>query len=224
MKYIKKYSGIFLTIIIFCVCLSGCVDAFDRSGYIQGMLDATYKGECEAYAQATNSSIEAIENDYNDFIRHVTDIFLRFSGLTDDDVIPEDLNSQLLEAIKTIYGQVRYTVKEADRSGSVAIDIEPLDIYNSVYSEFFNFNQEFRQRNNNYEFQDYTDEEFIREYLSPPIEILKSHEENLAYREPVTVTVNVAPDDDGRYTISDEDVTSIYNAMIYYSIDNPSSN
>ena len=53
---------------------------------------------------------------------------------------------------------------------------------------------------------------------------LKSHEENLAYREPVTVTVNVAPDDDGRYTISDEDVTSIYNAMIYYSIDNPSSN
>ena len=94
----------------------------------------------------------------------------------------------------------------------MAIDIEPLDIYNEVYPEFLQFNQEFRARNNNYEFQDYTDENLQGEYLSPLIQILTDHEDNLTYREPTTVTVHVAPDDSGRYTITDEEVTSIYNA------------
>ena len=223
MKYMKKCMGIFLIIASLCLCLTGCMDTFDRSGYIKGMLDATYKGEFKDYAQATNSSVEAIETDYNDFIRHEADIFLRFSGLTDDDVIPDDLDSALTDAIKSIYSQVRYTVKESDPDGTVAIDIEPLDIYNEVYPEFLQFNQEFRARNNNYEFQDYTDEEFTREYLSPLIQILTDHEDNLTYREPTTVTVHVAPDDSGRYTITDEEVTSIYNAMVYYSIDNTAS-
>ena len=223
MKYMKKCMGIFLIIASLCLCLTGCMDTFDRSGYIKGMLDATYKGEFKDYAQATNSSVEAIEPDYNDFIRHEADIFLRFSGLTDDDVIPDDLDSALTDAIKSIYSQVRYTVKESDPDGNVAIDIEPLDIYNEVYPEFLQFNQEFRARNNNYEFQDYTDEEFTREYLSPLIQILTDHEDNLTYREPTTVTVHVAPDDSGRYTITDEEVTSIYNAMVYYSIDNTAS-
>ena len=180
----------------------------------------------KTYAQATNSSVEAIETDYNDFIRHEADIFLRFSGLTDDDVIPEDLDSAAVtDAIKSIYGQVRYTrSRKRIRSGSVAIDIEPLDIYNAVYSGiFYSSTRNFAQRNNNYEFQDYTDEEFTREYLSPLIQILTDHEDNLTYREPTTVTVHVAPDDSGRYTITDEEVTSIYNAMVYYSIDNTAS-
>ncbi len=224
MKSIKKTTGIFLIIASVCLCLTGCMETFDRSGYIQGMLDATYKGEFEDYAQATGSSVEAIETDYNDFIRHEADIFLRFAGLTDDDVIPDDLDSQLTDAIKTIYSQVRYTVKEADQEGNVTIDIEPLDIYNEIYPEFLQFNQEFRERNNNYEFQDYTDEEFTREYLSPLIQILTDLEDTLTYREPTTVTVHVAPDDNGRYTITDEEVSSIYNAIVYYSIDNTASN
>ena len=115
--------------------------------------------------------------------------------------------------------QVRYSVKEADRNGNVDIDIEPLDIYNSVYKEFLDFNTQFTERNNNYEFEDYTDEEFTRAYLEPLISILKKQQDQLSYREPVTVKVVVAPDDDGRYTISNEEVTQIYNTMINYTID-----
>ena len=224
MKHRKNSTGIFLIIVSVCLCFAGCIDTFDRSGYIKGMLDATYKGEFKEYAHATNSSEASLENDYNDFIRHEAGIFLRFAGLTEDDVIPDDLDSQLTDTIKSIYSQVRYTVKEADQEGRVAIDIEPLDIYNEVYSEFLQFNQEFRERNNNYEFQDYTDEEFTREYLSPLIQILADHKDTPAYREPTTVTVLVAPDDSGRYTIADEEVAAIYNAMINYSIDNAASN
>lgn len=210
---------LFLILAGLCLPLGGCIKTFDCSGYIQSMLDATYKGEFDAYAEATQSSVSDIEEDYNQFIDHETDILLHFCGINENDVIPEDLTAQMTAIMKNICQQVRYTVNEADRDGNVHIEIEPLDLYNSVYSDFLSFNEEFRERNNNYEFEDYTDEEFTREYLEPLIAILKEHENSLTFRDPVFVDVVVAPDDDGRYTISDEEVTQIYNAMINYTID-----
>lgn len=208
---------------ILLVFSSGCSQFFDRSGYIQDMLDATYKGKFEEYARITDSTVGEIESDYNDFIQHETEVFLRYAGLSQDDVIPNDLLDQIAQAIKELYSQVRYTVNESDRDGNVTINIEPLDVYNGLYPEFLAFNQEFRQRNNNYEFQDYTDEEFTREYLSPLIQLLTEYAAAPTYREPVTVIVNVFLSDNGKYVISNESVTAIYNALIYYSIDNNSA-
>lgn len=222
MKY-KKYIIFLLLSSIFLAFLSGCSQLFDRSGYVQDMLDATYKGEFEEYARITDSTVGEIESDYNDFIQHETEVFLRFSGLSQDDVIPSDLLEQISQAIKELYSQVHYRVDESDRDGNVTIDIEPLDVYNGLYPEFLAFNQEFRQRNNDYEFQDYTDEEFTREYLTPLIQLLTEYTAAPTYREPVTVTVNVSLSDNGKYGISDESVTEIYNALIYYSIDNSSA-
>lgn len=204
---------------ILCLPLNGCIKTFDCSGYIQSMLDATYKGELEGYAKATKSDLSDIEEDYRQFIEHETEILLHFCGMTKDDVIPDDLVVQLEEIVENICKQVHYSVKEADRNGNVDIDIEPLDIYNSVYKEFLDFNTQFKERNNNYEFEDYTDEEFTRAYLEPLISILQDQQDLLSYREPVTVKVVVAPDDDGRYTISNEEVTQIYNTIINYTID-----
>lgn len=218
MKNGKKIL-LMLILSVLCVTMGGCVRLFDCSGYIQGMLDATYKGKFDDYAQTTGSSVEDIQTDYDQFIEHETKILLHFCGLTDDDVIPQDLSDDLKEIIKNIYSQARYTVKEADRDGNVEIDIEPLDIYNSVYKEFLEFNEDFKKRNNNYEFEDCTDEEFTRQYLEPLIKILKEHEDHLEYKEPVTIDVTVAPDDDGKYTISNEEVTEIYNAVVNYNID-----
>ena len=219
MKNIKRFLFFSLILTMLCLPLGGCIKTFDCSGYIKGMLDATYKGQCDDYASATKSSLTDIEEDYSQFIEHETRIFLHFCGFTEDDIIPEDLFTALSESIKNIYSQVHYSVSEADREGNVRIDIEPLDIYNCVYDEFLEFNEDFKQRNNNYEFENCSDEEFIRKYLEPLIEILNKHEDSLTYQEPVTVSVIVAPDDDGRYTISNEEVTQIYNAMINYTID-----
>lgn len=221
MKKGKKIIILLFIMSVLCLMMSGCINTFDCSGYVKSMLDATYKGQFDDYAEATGSSVEAIEEDYNQFIEHETRIFLRFCGLTEDDILPDDLADELSQTLKNVYSQVRYTVQEADRDGNVEIDVESLNIYNSVYNEFLQFNEEFKTRNNNYEFEDYTDEEFTREYLEPLINILKEHEKHLEYTEPVTVKVTVAPDDDGKYTISNEEVTEIYNAIINYTINSP---
>lgn len=218
-----KYILFLLLPAILLVVFSGCSQFFDRSGYIQDMLDATYKGKFEEYARITDSTVGEIESDYNDFIQHETEVFLRFAGLSQDDVIPNDLMDQTAQTIKDLYSQVRYTVDESDRDGNVNIEIEPLDIYNALYPEFLSFNQTFREKNNDYEFQDYTDEEFTREYLSPLIRLLTEYAAAPTYRDPVTVTVNVALDNNGKYGISDESVAEIYNALIDYSIDNSSA-
>lgn len=221
MKNGKKIIILLFIMSVLCLMMSGCIKTFDCSGYVKSMLDATYKGQFDDYAEATGSSVEAIEEDYDQFIEHETQIFLHFCGLNEDDILPDDLADELSQTLKNIYSQVRYTVQEADRDGNVEIDVEPLDIYNSVYKEFLQFNEDFKTRNNNYEFEDCTDEEFTREYLKPLIDILKEHESHLEYNEPVTVKVIVAPDDDGKYTISNEEVTEIYNAIINYTINSP---
>ena len=211
--------GLCVILLILCLSLGGCIRTFDCSGYIRSMLDATYKGECDDYAAVTHSEVSDLLQDYNDFIAHETDIFLHFCGLTADDVIPEALPRRLTGDLQDIYRQVRYTVNESDREGNVTVNIESLDIYNAIYGEFQEFNESFRERNNHYEFEEFSDEEFTREYLEPLLDILEARMDNLPFREPVTITVRVAPDEDGRYTISDEEVAQLYNTIINYTLD-----
>lgn len=218
MKFFRKLS--LIIIFIFAMVLTGCLERFDSSGYIKSMLDATYKGDFEKYATATKSTVNAIEEDYNSFIDHETQVWLKYCGFSQDDLIPDDTKAQIIELIRDLYKETSYTVKEADSDGNVELTIEPLNIYNAVYKDFEAFNTDFNESNDNYEFSDYSDDAFMRAYLEPIIAIFRKHMEPAPHNEPVVITVNVSPDDSGRYGISNDDVATLYNTIINYSIAN----
>ena len=220
MKFFKKLSLIIFTIATVTAVLTGCRERFDCSGYIKSMLDATYKGDFESYALMTKSTLDAIEKDYNSFIEHETDVWLQYCGFSAEDIIPGDLKNQVTEFIKTLYKEASYTLKEADKNGNVELTVKPVNIYNAVQKEYDQFNMEFKERNDNYEFSDYSDEDFTRAYLEPVIEIFKKHLTPVPYQEPIVVTIQVLPDDSGRYGISDDDVTTLYSSIINYTISN----
>lgn len=218
MRFFRKLS--LIIIFIFAMILSGCLERFDSSGYVKGMLDATYKGDFEKYATATKSSVNAIQEDYNGFIDHEVQVWLQYCGFTQDDLIPDDTKAQIVALIRDLYKETTYTVKEADADGNVELTIEPLNIYNAVYKDYEAFNTDFNERNDNYEFSDYTDDAFMRAYLEPIIAIFRKHMAPVPYDEPIILTVNVSPDDSGRYGISDDDVATLYNTLINYTIAN----
>lgn len=218
MKFFRKLS--LIIIFIFAMLLSGCLERFDSSGYIKSMLDATYKGDFEKYAAVTKSSVSAIREDYDSFIDHEVQVWLQYCGFSQDDLIPDDIKTQIFDLIRDLYKEASYTVKEADADGNVELTIEPLNIYNAVYKDYEAFNTDFNERNDNYEFSDYSDDAFIRAYLDPIIAIFRKHMEPMSRNEPVIITVNVSPDDSGRYGISNDDVATLYNTLINYTIAN----
>lgn len=217
----KKHFLLLFTACFVCLPLCGCTNSFDCSGYIESMLDATYKGEFDDYAEFTGASTQELEADYEEFITHEADVLLQFCGITQEDVIPVELEEEMNELARTLCSEVQYTVDDSDLGGNVSVTIESLDIYNTTYDEIYACVQEFVENNNSYAYEDYTDEEFTEAYLEPLIEILQEYEEDPTYLDATTITVSVYQDEDGAYTISEEDLSSLYNALINYTLSDP---
>ena len=218
MKKLSRCLCIICLFIIFLTYLTSCGSPFDRSGYIQGMLDSTYKGIHEPYATLVNETPKTLQDNYEQFIEREAKIWLQFCGINSENQLPEDLYTSIIQLIKDLYQHTAYNVADANRHGVVVLTITSLDIYNAVYADVVKFNDDFKQRNNNYEFTDYTDDEFQKAYLEPIIEIFRSHMEEPSYTEPVTLSIPVSQNHSGTFSISDEDVTAIYNALINYTI------
>ena len=90
-------------------------------------------------------------------------------------MIPDDLVVQLRGNCRKICVS-RSVIQSKRRIGTaMSILILSLWIYTILFTKnFLDFNTQFTERNNNYEFEDYTDEEFTRAYLEPLISILKN--------------------------------------------------
>ena len=206
-------------LIISVTFLTSCNTPFDRSGYIQGMLDSTYKGIHEQYATSTNESTKILQENHEAFIDRETKIWLQFCGINSNHELPEDLQTSINQLIKDLCQLSDYKVSDANHQGVVALTISPLNIYNDVYRDVVKFNEKFKERNNNYEFTDYTDDEFQKAYLEPIINIFRSHMDSPTYTEAITISIQVEPDSSGQYSISDEDITAIYDSVINYTIE-----
>lgn len=218
MKTTKKIIACLLILMMTASILAGCSQRFDCSGYIKGMLDAMYKGDFARHVTDTQTSKDEVEEIYLEGIDIESQVLLDFLGLTKED-LPDDVYNEVMELMKDIYSYSKYEVKEADKDGYVDIVITPIDIYNDVYEEIMNFGTEFAERNNNYEFSDYTDEEYIHAFMDPVIEIFRKHLDPIAYSDPVTITVHVVPDSNNVYGITDEKQQEIDMTLINYTLD-----
>ena len=218
MKILFKRLFVICLLIISVTLLASCNAPFDRSGYVQGMLDSTYKGIHEQYAASTNENIQTLQDNYEAFIEREMKIWLQFCGINSEQELPEDLHTSINQLIKDLYQLSDYKVSDANHQGVVVLTISPLNIYNDVYRDVVKFNEKFKERNNNYEFTDYTDDEFQKAYLEPIMNTFYSHMKDPTYLEPTTLSIQVTPDSSGRYAISDDDLTAIYNAVINYEI------
>lgn len=221
----KLFSKRFFALCLFVISLTllaSCAAPFDRSGYVKGMLDSTYKGIHEGYAASTNENTQTLQESYEAFIESESKIWLQFCGLNNEQELPEDLLASINQLIKDLYQLTEYKVSEANHQGTVVLTISPLNIYNDVYRDVSKFNEKFKERNNNYEFSDYTDDEFQKAYMEPIIDIFRLHMKNPSYNDPVTLSIQVLPDSSGRYCISSEDIDTIYNTLMNYTIASPS--
>lgn len=226
MKALGKKMAVLLTALLVIVNLTGCGalsdlirSGFDASGYIQGILDCTYKAEYEQYKKLTDATDEEAEAAYESGIEAEAQTFMTWLGV-DTDLVSDETVDAIKELYRQVYQKSSYEVKDAvkaDTSYLVEVVIDPIDIFHLAWQDLNDFADEFNTRYENGEFDTYTPEEYEKEYDDGILEICNSYIDQCGYLDPVTVTVTVYPDENGLYGISDDDFASLDAQIISYN-------
>lgn len=210
-----KIKRIILTVIISALMvtgLSGCsvlslFNSFDASKYVLGLMDAYYKGVFENYLDQTEDTQENAQKVYDDVMKAKAEAFAAYAGVG----MNEDSEPVFNEFAKKIYSQVKYEVKEAVKTKegfTVDIVISPILVLESVEEQYNKYLEDFNARNDAFEFSDWTDEEYDKEFERGVLEIFKNNQDNIQYGEDVTVTVSVVLE--GKtYNVSEADIMKI---------------
>lgn len=170
-------------------------------------MDAYYKGVFENYLDQTEDTQENAQKVYDDVMKAKAEAFAAYAGVG----MNEDSEPVFNEFAKKIYSQVKYEVKEAVKTKegfTVDIVISPILVLESIEEQYNKYLEDFNARNDAFEFSDWTDEEYDKEFERGVLEIFKNNQDNIQYGEDVTVTVSVVLE--GKtYNVSEADIMKI---------------
>lgn len=193
------------------VCMTACGSGFDAKGYVEGYLDANFKGEFDAYAKLCGEDASEVEETYNKTLDDGLNAL--FTGIT----ISDDSMSQLKDAFINVYKKAKYTVNEAEKDGDkykVSVKVEPL--YLGLTTENMTELSEKAAKQYSKENKDatsYDTDKLYEIYAQLVIEYLNDKAENPTYGEESTVEVVVYKNDDKQYTLSTSDQTALTTAL-----------
>lgn len=186
---------------------------FDASGYVQGILEASYKGEFETYIQLTEDTKENAQIAYDAVMETKAEGLANYTAVT----LTDENKAKFIEYSKQIFQQAKYEVSDAtktDQGFTVDISISPMTILQSISEEGKEYVTDFNSRNENGEFAELTDDEFAAEYAKGIMQVFENNIANIQYAEPVTVTVSVILQDDKLYTMEAEEFTKIDSVIL----------
>ncbi len=225
MKKVWKRAAALALGLVAAMGLSGCGElsnlirsGFDASGYVQGILDCTYKAAYDQYMKLTDATQEEAEEAYEGGIEAEAQTFMQMCTI-DADLVSDETLEGIKDFYRRVYQKSKYEVKDAVKSDSgffVEAVIEPIDIFQIAWDDMNAFSEQFNERFENGEFDEYTEEAFEEEYAQGMLEVCNSYVDQIGYLEPVSVVVTIFADEDGVYTLSDEDFLRLDTEIISY--------
>ena len=214
----KKMSNIMKTLIVgvlSTVMLIGCGQAFDASGYVKAILDVSYKGETAKYMELTNSTEEEANEIYQGNLEYNMN---EFSTMPFSDEMQQNYE----QLFKDMMSKTKYTVGEAreteNKNYEVDVTIETMNIMDdATYEEFITKSEEYGQQVQNDVANGGTmpsEDEIQMKIFEIYYNLLREKvDAGLTYEEPQVVTVRVEKDSNNVYTVSEEDLTALDEAM-----------
>ena len=196
--------------------------AFGASGYVQGILDSTYKGVYDKYMETTDATEEEAEEGFEAGLEVEANYlaqYLSFGDYFASDEMDPDLKQEMVDYYRELYSHSQYEVGEAIKTDSgynVEVKVQPINILNDAMDDLTAYLDDFTARADNGEFDAMTDAEFYKTYGEGAMEILNSWMDRFTYGEETAIVVLVYQDEDGLYTISDNDFTNLDTNMVIY--------
>lgn len=219
MNKIRKHLVLITTVILLASSLSGC-GLFrnykkEYMAYVKGILDVNYKGEFDEYRKLTKASEEETQKVYDDGIAYFCTALMNYYGL--QDIEGSDIKPQFTELAKNIYKKASYEVTGAEKSSgtyTVDITIYPIDILTITHDDVVAYIEDFNNRVDAGEFNEYDREQYEITYAQGIIDILnKALEQSGNLEEAKNITVTIINDGEVYY-ISDADFLALDNAII----------
>ena len=121
----KKTGQQLFLIILFLFTLSGC-SSFDAKGYVQALLDNTYKGESSSLAHFSDSDAEELDAIYQDAVHKTCSSLL--SNIDLSDTLEDSYAAFVKEMMKKADYKVTGSHKNDDDSYTITVASRRLDL------------------------------------------------------------------------------------------------
>ncbi len=189
----------------------GGVDSNFSGDYVAGILDASYKGEFNAYMKMTESTEEEAQEIYDNTADYFASSIAYYCEVYTED-ISDELYEEYITWAKDVLGQTKYTVSSAEtgkESCYVKISIKPLNLIEQIEDDITACVDEYNAQLESIESLDsLPEEEYLaleESYAKNVLAALKENSANLEYKENVDFTMEIIIDEDGYYSPSNED-------------------
>lgn len=201
---------------------TGGITKFDAKAYVDGLLRENYYGELtEEYAEIVGITGEEAQATYEAGIQTEVNYFIEMYAI---EYPEEELYNELTELYKEIYKHAKFEVLDAaemaDGSFSVQVNVEPIDIvqladtdWDKTITPFYEkYPQDVQNAMTQAEYED-----LDREYAKLVLDLYKDKLDEIGNMTVKTTLVQIKQDDDGYYTITDEDFMKLDELIIDYT-------
>ena len=243
MNKIKRIAAVAVAAcLVMSLAACGGINRNDATVYVQGRLDAQYKGEySKDYIDLVEDMTQAdAEQMYNDNAEIEAEYLLyilntEYSTEGYDEAVLTAMNelyaepvAKAQELIKEIYSHAKYTVGKADKlqSGDFAVEVTvspieivsliPDEVYEDTWSEYLSAYGITSQE----QMDAMADEDYMKmdaEYAMAMLEYLEGLMDSLTYGEDQIIMIQLKLGEDNYYSLVDSGVQKLDEVMIDYT-------
>lgn len=210
--------------------LAGCrkeapPPAFDARVYVEGRLAEAYLGEVsQEYLDMVGYNETQVENIYNNSLYLEAQIFAYRYNIE----YPQDFYEEIQELYKSVYAHAKFLVvstnREEDGSISVEVETQPIDLATRMEEKQEETLKSFFEKYPTGS-QNSMDEEAYKAYdadwARAVIDLLKEVLPELGNLGPQRVTVKLTKNEEGYYTLSNDEFQKLNVAIMDYSLPAP---
>lgn len=203
----KKLLALLMVVVMATLTACGGFSTEDAKDYVQATLDASYKGEFNAFVEVTDATMEESEQMYNENI----DNTMAQSGFGDLG-LSEELVANYRQLFIDLMKASKYTVGEAtetDNGFAVEVTVEPLECFVGLEADLTDVLMDKVMAMDTFP----TDEEITVLSFECMYDLMLERLAAPAYGEATSVTVYISENADGEYEISDSDLMTLDSAL-----------
>ncbi len=211
-KLLRQWKPL-LAALLCALLLTGCgATQLNASGYVQGLLDETYKGTWEeSYLALVDLTEEEAAASYQDGLEAE---YQRFAGYfqLDKYAVSPQTRAAFVEYLGQVYAQARYSVDRATRSDSgawlVEVTVQPILTLAVMAQEVPALRAQFNA------LEDVAAGDREEVWARMVLEACQSA--TMEYGEKTTIAVRLVPDEDGYYSIGAQDFYNLDALILTY--------
>ncbi len=231
MKNMKRVLCALLAVLLLCA-LSACgkkdepapAASEDLAALVQGKLDGLYLGQySESYLAAMGTTAEACQQEYQENLEINAEYFARYFQI---DNLTDELKTELVDFYKELFSQARYTVGEVsqidENNWAVNVSLQPIDLPQQMLDGWDEWMEPFRTKYAGSDFDSMNESAYQKadaEWARYVIDLAKDRLGNLSYRDEEPLAVQVIRNEDGSWTLSENDIYTIDDYVVYFPVD-----